>query len=167
MADFQSQVNQLIDDFVAEITAIARDAAMQTLNAALGAANDILARSGAGAPATIAVTPSAPAAPPPPATGARVAAEDRGKGAKRPTDEIEATKLRLAEFIAHNPGLRIEQINQTLGTTTRDLALPLRKLIAEGVIRTEGVKRSTQYFPTQERPAPTVSPVGPVRRQRA
>ena len=46
-----------------------------------------------------------------------------------------------------HPGLRIEQINKELGTQTRDLALPLRKLISEGAVRTEGEKRSTQYFP--------------------
>jgi hypothetical protein len=42
--------------------------------------------------------------------------------------------------------MRIEQINKQLGTTTKDLALPIRKLISEGALKTKGEKRSTQYF---------------------
>jgi hypothetical protein len=42
--------------------------------------------------------------------------------------------------------MRIEQINKQLGTTTKDLALPIRKLISEGAITTKGQKRSTTYF---------------------
>jgi len=50
-------------------------------------------------------------------------------------------------FVKATPGLRIEQINKQLGTTTKDLALPIRKLEAEGVIATKGQRRATQYFP--------------------
>jgi len=46
-----------------------------------------------------------------------------------------------------HPGLRIEQINKELGTTTKDLALPIRKLISEAAITAKGEKRSTTYFP--------------------
>ncbi len=47
-----------------------------------------------------------------------------------------------------NPGLRIEQINKQLGTTTKSLALPIRKLVAEKRVKTKGAKRSTAYFAT-------------------
>jgi hypothetical protein len=40
----------------------------------------------------------------------------------------------FAAFVKAHPGLRIEQINKELGTTTKDMALPIRKLIAEGMI---------------------------------
>ena len=50
---------------------------------------------------------------------------------------------RLAAFVGKHPGMRIEQINKQLGTTTKDLALPIRKLIADGSIKTKGAKRST------------------------
>ena len=42
--------------------------------------------------------------------------------------------------------MRIEQINKQLGTTTKDLALPIRKLVSEGALKTKGEKRSTAYF---------------------
>ena len=34
-----------------------------------------------------------------------------------------------------------------MGTTTKDLALPIRKLIAEGQVVAKGKKRSTTYHP--------------------
>jgi hypothetical protein len=130
MSDFQSQINKLVDSFVAQVTAVARQAAMDTLTAALGAAN----RGGGGGGGRRSVESSS-------FSGKRV------KGAKRPQNEIERTKDRVNDFIHKNPGLRIEQINKELGTSTRDLSLPLRKLISDGAVRTEGEKRSTQYFP--------------------
>ena len=57
---------------------------------------------------------------------------------------VDAGQLKL-HFRASS-GLRIEQINKELGTTTRDLALPIRKLIAEGHLHTKGEKRATTYF---------------------
>jgi hypothetical protein len=135
MSDFQSQINKLVEEFVGQVTAVARQAAMDTLTSALGSAGGAAARRRAMEP-TSAVAPAAPKA------GGR-----RPKGAKRPQNEIEKTKERVNDFIHRNPGLRIEQINKELGTNTRDLSLPLKKLISEGAIRSEGEKRSTQYFP--------------------
>jgi hypothetical protein len=63
--------------------------------------------------------------------------------------------LRLKSCAAYGrlPGsLRIEQINKDLGTATEDLALPIRKLIADGMISAKGQKRSTQYFPRIVKP---------------
>jgi predicted transcriptional regulator len=53
--------------------------------------------------------------------------------------------------VKNNPGLRIEQINKQLGTTTKDLALPIRKLISDGVVSAKGQKRSTTYFPGRKK----------------
>lgn len=70
----------------------------------------------------------------------------RGKGEKRPPNELKALADKFVAYVAKNPGLRVEQINAHLGTTTKDMALPIRKLIADGIIKTKGEKRSTQYF---------------------
>jgi predicted transcriptional regulator len=58
---------------------------------------------------------------------------------------------KFAAFVKANPGLRIEQINKQLGTTTKDLALPIRKLISEGMLKAKGQKRSTTYFPGKKK----------------
>ena len=135
MADFNSQINKLVEEFVSQVTAVARQAAMDTLTAALGAAGGAARRRGAATAITL------------PGLAVPGRAGRRPKGAKRAQEEIEGTKQRVLDFIQANPGLRIEQINRELGTSTRDLALPLRKLIGDGQVRTEGEKRSTQYFP--------------------
>ncbi|HEX8114384.1 MAG TPA: hypothetical protein VF516_41930 [Kofleriaceae bacterium] len=70
-----------------------------------------------------------------------------GRGAKRRPEDLEALCNQFASFVKSHPGLRIEQINKELGTTTKDLALPIRKLIAEGKVAAKGQKRSTAYFP--------------------
>lgn len=131
MNDVQIQINKLVEAFVSQVTQVARQAAMQTLTSALDGG-------GGGRKRAAAVLDA----------GAKAAgAARRAKGAKRPQEEIAMTMSRVRDFITANPGLRIEQINKQLGTSTRDLALPLRKLISDGAVRTEGEKRSTQYFP--------------------
>jgi len=69
----------------------------------------------------------------------------RAKGEKRTSEELKATKEKFVAFVKANPNLRIEQINKQLGTTTKDLALPIRQLIADGMIKAQGEKRSTTY----------------------
>jgi hypothetical protein len=52
----------------------------------------------------------------------------------------------LYKAIKSGPGRRIEQIGETLGVPTKDLALPAKKLISEKRVKTKGVKRATTYF---------------------
>jgi len=52
---------------------------------------------------------------------------------------------RFVGFVKKNPGLRIEQINAQLGTSTKDLVIPVRRLVASKLVRTKGEKRSTTY----------------------
>jgi len=84
--------------------------------------------------------------------GGRVALRVRprtGRGVKRAPEDIEALAQQFTAFVKANPGLRIEQINKQLGTTTKDLALPIRKLMGEGMIKGKGEKRSRQYFASE------------------
>ena len=134
MSDLQNQMNQFVQDFVAHVTEIARRAALETLGAAFSGspATD-------GGRASVAKSVAAPRA-----AAGRPAG---GRGAKRAPEDIEAMGQRFAAYVKANPGLRIEQINKVLGTTTKDLALPIRKLEADGMITTKGQRRATQYFP--------------------
>ena len=119
MSDFQSEMNRVVAGFVAQITELARAAARDMIDEALGKGGKVgLAGRGRG----------------------------RGRGAKRTSDELDKMADSFHAFVAKHPGLRIEQINKQLGTTTKDLALPIRKLIADGALKTKGEKRSTTYF---------------------
>lgn len=117
-ANLQQQMNHTVQSFLHHVTDMARRAAVDALAATLG---DRAARAHAGRP-----------------LGARAD--------KRTTAELNALSERFVAFVRAHPGLRIEQINRTLGTQTKDLALPIRKLIAEGAIHVKGQKRSTKYF---------------------
>src|SRR5204862_3885388 len=76
---------------------------------------------------------------------------------RRTPAALEALARRLTALIQANPGLCIAQINRRMGTTTKDLALPIRKLVADGVIHVRGQKRSTTYFATPRTSAETES----------
>ncbi len=123
MANLQSDIQRLVDEFVAQVTELARRAAMDTLENALG-------RGGRGG-----------------AASALRIGRGRGRGAKRTGEELEKLSEDFLAFVNKNPGLRIEQINKQLGTSTKDLALPIRKMIADGTLKVKGKKRSTAYFP--------------------
>lgn len=78
-------------------------------------------------------------------------------GTKRPAALLDKLEQRFLAFVRTNPGLRIEQINAALGTTTKELALPIRKLVGTSALKREGARRATRYFPADAttRSAPT------------
>src|SRR5262245_30421827 len=131
MTDFQTDMNRTVQGFVAQITELARRAAIDTLESAFGR------RGGAGRGAA-----SGGAA----AAGGQVGRPRGGRGVKRTPEDLEQISTKFVAFVKSHPGLRIEQINKELGTTTKDLALPIRKLISDGVLKAKGKKRSTTYF---------------------
>jgi len=131
MSDFQTEMNRTVQDFVAQISELARRAAINTLESAFDGKGG---RRGAAA-ALVAL-----------ASNGRVGRPRGGRGAKRTASDLEALSQQFASFVKSHPGLRIEQINKELGTSTKDLALPIRKLVSSGAITTKGKKRSTTYF---------------------
>src|ERR1700755_2194309 len=135
MSDFQTEMNRVVQGFVAQITELARRAPIDTRESAFGG------RLPAGRAPAIAVAEIAGEA-----LVRGVGRPRGGRGAKRTSADLEALSERFAAVVHANPGLRIEQINKQLGTSTKDLALPIRKLVADGTISAKGQKRSTTYF---------------------
>jgi hypothetical protein len=76
-------------------------------------------------------------------TSAAPRAAARAKGAKRTPDELEALTNNVLAHIKKNPGQRVEQIAEALGTTTKELALPIIKL--GKALKTQGQRRGTKY----------------------
>ena len=64
---------------------------------------------------------------------------------RRTQAELKAIKRRVHDYIRANPDHNIEFIAQELGMLTKDLALPLQKLIEAGEIVTQGERRATRY----------------------
>jgi len=69
------------------------------------------------------------------------------KGAKRPPGDIAKLTQRLLEYVKAHKGERIEQVAKGMSVSTRELNLPVKKLIATKALKTRGQKRATQYFP--------------------
>jgi hypothetical protein len=131
------RIRARVEQFASELADLIRESAMETVSAALVAARPSSGRGGRRA-----VAVAAPAA----RGGGRGRAASREKGAKRPPDEIERLTGRLLDYVKGNPGQRIEQIADGMGTSTKELNLPAKKLIAGKQLKTKGQKRATQYF---------------------
>jgi hypothetical protein len=119
----QDQVNARIEAFIADIAELAKEAARETLSVALG---------GPG--------------------GFEMGRHDFGdfkrrrKSGKRSPEEISQAADTLLDYIANNPGQRMETIARALDSTTQELTLPIKKLLQLGKLQTEGQKRATSYF---------------------
>jgi hypothetical protein len=122
VSDFQRQINQRIEAFISEITELARRQAIDELTRA----TRVLGSSGGGRAR---------------GNGVRV------RGGKRSSEQVEGDATRLLAFITESPGKRAEEIAREIGLSTKEMALPLKKLIGGRQIRTEGQKRATRYFP--------------------
>jgi hypothetical protein len=159
MPDLQQPMGVVVERFTSEISALVHALVEEVVSGAVDAARAAARRRLASMPAT----PARPSA-----TLPQEAAAPRAKGAKRNPDDIEQLRHRVFAFIRVHPGLRIEQINAELGTTTAELMLPLRKLVADGEMRTEGAKRSTKYFAVASSTPQPVGPAAPpIRRRRS
>ena len=75
------------------------------------------------------------------------AAADRRSGEKRSPNAIAGTVNALLAAINAEPGRRIEEIATRMGEPTRDLVLPVKKLLAAKQIKKTGARRATRYFP--------------------
>jgi hypothetical protein len=126
MSDTSQQIRDRIEEFVNQLNQLVRQTALESVQDALG--------SGAGRGR---------------GRGAARAAIGRGarrKGEKRSSDQIAETTKAVTTYVRKNPGQGVEAIAKGLGTVTKELTLPIRKLVAERQLKTKGQKRATKYF---------------------
>ena len=137
MLDPHRKIQALIDSFVADLGELAKQIALEQLKTAFGSVK--LAPL---PPPSASASYSASASS---VSSASSAASRRGRG-RRAQHEIEALRNKLLTVISDNPGCRAEEINSALGTRTPQIAQPLRRLVADRLVRTEGARRGTRYF---------------------
>jgi predicted transcriptional regulator len=53
----------------------------------------------------------------------------------------------VRSYVAKSPGQGVEKMARELGVPSRELVLPIKKLLADKAIKTTGHKRATKYFP--------------------
>jgi hypothetical protein len=159
MHNIEDEIRSKTEAFAADLAVLVRRAALEAAASALGgaapqgAAVKVAVKRGRGRPRkSVAPAPVARAArsgrsvPASRAAGKRITRE-RAPGEKRPPAELAKLTEKLGDYIKAHPGLRMEAIGKALGAPTRELNLPIKKLLAAKKIRSEGHKRATEYFP--------------------
>lgn len=163
--NIEEEIRSKTEAFAADLAVLVRRAALEAAATALGGGAalahvaspaKVAVKRGRGRPrkvvaaapaAKAAPAKSAKAAPASKAAPARKASKERAPGEKRPPAELAKLTDKLGEYIKAHPGLRMEAIGKALGAPTRELNLPIKKLLAAKKIRSEGHKRATEYFP--------------------
>ena len=141
------EIRSRIDTLLTDISALVKRSALDAVNSALGGA----------------ATPSAAA----PQRGPGRARKDvsapkaaRGKRVKRTSEDVQATATAFLAYVKANQGQRLEEIAKGLGVPTKDLKLPVIKLLEARAVRTEGQKRGTRYFAGSRRKSATAKARG-------
>ena len=150
MSHSEDQIRSRVDAFVNELSDLVRQAALEAVADALKKGEPSVA------PARKAGRPAKVAAPAEPEEKKTTRARGRpaaAKGAKRRAGEKRSPAVlaqvteQVFNHIRANGGQGVEQIAKALGTTTKELTLPIRKLLGEKKITSKGQKRATRYFP--------------------
>lgn len=131
MSSIDKRIRESIESFVDELSTMVRRAAVEAVQEALavpaGPARRGAARSGRAGP-----------------TSAR--ARNAARRAKRSPNALAEVEAALLEEITVSPGRRIEAIGKSLGIPTKELNLPIKKLLATKKIKKKGEKRATEYY---------------------
>jgi DNA-binding NtrC family response regulator len=163
MSDAKNEIKVRVEAFVDELSALVRRAALEAVEQALGskgveatapARKPGRPRKVAAAPAPVVEEKKAPGRPRGrPAKSASAAAASAAAAAKRRAGEKRSPALlaqvteQVFNHVKSNAGQGVEQIAKALGTSTKELTLPIRKLLADKKITSKGQKRATRYFP--------------------
>ena len=126
MSDTQQQIRDRIEEFVNQLSQLVRQTALESVQDALGQGAGRRRGRGAGR-----------------AAGAR---GGRRKGEKRSSDQIADTTKAVLGYVKKHPGEGVEAIAKGLSTATKELVLPIRKLVGDRQLKTKGQKRATKYF---------------------
>jgi hypothetical protein len=133
MMDFDAVLEKKIKSFVEELHALVQQAAVESVRDALG-------MKGAGVARPRTKKAAKKAEEPPPKRAPK-------QGGKRTPEELARAVAKVRQHVQANPGHSIEQIGKAIGMPTKDLALPIIKLLKSGDVRKTGIKRNTKYFP--------------------
>ncbi len=148
MSNVEAEIRSQVDSFVQKLSDLVRRSALEAVADALrgeGAPVGAPRRAARGGKAAPQIQETRKAGRP--ARGAAKAAKPaRKKGEKRSKEELQAMVQRVYDHIRGNSGQGVEQIAKELSTTTKELTLPIKKLMAEKKITSKGEKRATKYF---------------------
>ena len=128
VAQQSSEIQARIEQFVSELEFLIRKAALASVEQALQSPG------GVGKSAAVRALANVPMG------------YLRPKGSRRTADDLEEVMAALLGYIKKNPGQRMEQLADGMGLASKELTLPIKKLHADGRLKTKGQKRATAYF---------------------
>lgn len=132
------EIERRVQAFVADLDGLVRKAALEAVQRALG-----------GSPASAPARATAKA-PSPKASTPKAAAPARArKGGKRDPKDLAKLVDAVRAHIAQHPGEGVETIGKHMGVKTKELALPIIKLLDAKAITRKGQRRGTRYFPAK------------------
>jgi len=134
--NLQAEIQSRIEAFVNDLSNLVKIAALESVAQALGGdAGAAPKRRGPGRPRGSAKR----------AAGAP-SANGRRKRGKRSSSDVDATSQKVLSHVRAHPGQRIDEIGSALGASSKELRLPVQKLIGAKSLRTTGQRRGTRYF---------------------
>ncbi len=158
MSNAENNIKNRVDAFVNDLSDLIRQSALEAVAEALKKGGEVTAAAPVarrpGRPAKVVEAPVAakpagkPGRPAKAASAASsAAAAKRRAGEKRSPVLLAQVTEQVGNHIKSNPGQGVEQIAKALSTTTKELTLPIRKLLGDKKITSKGQKRATRYFP--------------------
>jgi hypothetical protein len=84
------------------------------------------------------------------AQGARVV-EAKSSSGRRGVSALDEACQALGDAVRARPGLSIVELAEQLGASAQELQLPMKKLRADGRVRTVGQRHLMRYFPAVAR----------------
>jgi hypothetical protein len=149
-ARLESAIASLASTFARQVVALIGTAQVAELVAIASSGKGPSAKA---APAAASPSASRGAAPRVAAAAAKKPARPR-KGGRRSSTEILAELDRIVASVAAAPGQRSEEIQKKLGIASKDIERPISIGLSKGLLRKEGEKRATRYFPGKGKSAP-------------
>ena len=130
--NLDQQIRSHVDTLVAELTELVREEALRTVQEALGGAASAPRRRRPGRPRKKAK---------------RTRRKTARKRVRRSSADVGALADRILAHVKAHPGRGITEIARSLRRTSKDLRLPVLKLLAKRKLKTTGQRRGTKYHP--------------------
>ncbi len=139
--NIETAIRDSVDNFVAELSDLIRESALETVREAL--ANELVPT-----PRSVGRPAKRPVGRPRKTAGRKPGrpAKKSGKRVRRTIEDLEGFAERIHTYVQSHPGVGVVAIGKGVRLSTKDVKRPIQMLLGAKRLRTEGAKRGTTYF---------------------
>jgi hypothetical protein len=138
--NINQQIEARVQAFVQELSELVKIAALEAVVGALGGKPMSTGGKGRRGRPPGSKNKKASGAPKSAAAG-----KQRRTRGKRTSEEVDAMAARIHEHVKKNPGQGVEAISKAFRVKSKELALPIIKLLEAKKLKTTGQRRGTKY----------------------